>query len=153
VRPMLLGEAPSRSGDRYWRFPLSGTVARTLCKMADIPPEDEGSRYGVWTWALYDRFECVNVFERYAQATPWSAPRARERVASMEMPPVVVLLGRKVQAAFCLRPLDFFEWAHEGARSFVVIPHPSGLNRVLNDPEQRAMCGCVLNEASSLARL
>ena len=30
-----------------------------------IPPETEGSRYGRWTWALYERFDCVNALARY----------------------------------------------------------------------------------------
>ena len=32
--------------------------------LADIPPVEGGSRYGQWTWALYEHFECVNLIER-----------------------------------------------------------------------------------------
>lgn len=227
-RPILLGEAPSKAGDRYHHFPLSGRPARVLCELAGIPPQAEGSTYGRWTWALYDHFECSNVFDRYAQATPWSVPAARERAVELlnelrlrsvdpegeplAVPaPVLVCLGRKVQAAVFgaldgdARPVkarpggwggcfgDFGVWAspwhiytpvvrqvckhcHEARRfqpdqctvgvhghvyedrreerwapHVVTIPHPSGLNRLLNDEAQRARCGEVLRRALELA--
>jgi hypothetical protein len=42
TKPLLIGEAPSRSGDRYWMFQLSGAVAQTLCELAGIPPHPSG---------------------------------------------------------------------------------------------------------------
>jgi hypothetical protein len=42
--PLLVGEQPSRTGDRFHEFPLSGAVAQTLCQMAGIPPDSEGTR-------------------------------------------------------------------------------------------------------------
>lgn len=160
--PLLLGEAPSRGGDRYWMFPLSGRPARVLCTLAEIPPQDEGSTYGRWTWALYERFECRNLFERYAQAEPWSVVRAREAAGpiavALEGGRIVVCLGRRVHAAVCSAldlgpPLDPHEWvtvAPTGA-SVVAVPHPSGLNRVLNDPAEREALGATLRRALELA--
>lgn len=138
-RPILLGEAPSQRGDAYHHFPLSGPPARVLCQLAGIPPQPAGSTYGRWTWALYERFDCRNLIERYADATPWPTATARERarqlLAELEAenvkmttvssgmgteqeehyrqltgtplvqrmtiapPPVIVCLGRRVQAA------------------------------------------------------
>ena len=199
-RPVLLGEAPSKSGDRYSMFPLSGRPARVLCELAGIPPQPDGTTYGRWTWALYDHFDCRNVFERYAAATPWSAPRAREAVrpllaelrgveddhvppAADVAPAVIVCLGRRVQAAVFgaleFRIVrtgrwasgvfgDFGSWAapwhietpfvpagesepvHRWAPWVVTIPHPSGLNRQLNDESERAKCGEVLRRALEL---
>ena len=150
--PVLVGEAPSKSGDRYHMVPLSGAVAERLCGLAGIDPLVGESRYGRWTWALYERFECVNLFERYAEATPWSAPAARERaiVVHGEHAPgaIFVLLGRKVSAAFG-HDADFYEWVG----GTVSIPHPSGLNRLLNDPEQRERCGDALRHAMRLNHL
>lgn len=157
MRPLLLGEAPSRTGDRYHDFPLSGAVARTLCTLAGIPPVEGGTRYGRWTWALYDRFHCLNLFERYADATPWGAPAARERWERVRREQertegpwtVIVMLGRRVQAAVTpgIRGYDFHQWAHAPSCSFVTIPHPSGLNRLLNDPVERERCGDTLRAA------
>lgn len=189
--PLLVGEAPSKVGDRYHAFPLSGRPAEVLCKLAGIPPEPEGSRYGKWTWALYSKFTCRNVFERHADATPWRAPEARGRAIELltaEQPRVVVCLGRRVQAAV-YGALDFrtvkgkgSAWGglfgnygawvsphmrnpdvvqrdgsrvryHETAADpwLVTIPHPSGLNRLLNSPAHRAACGKILREALELA--
>jgi hypothetical protein len=175
--PLLIGEAPSRGGDRYHMFPLSGPPARVLCTLAGIPPQDEGTTYGKWTWALYERFECENLFERYAEAEPWSVPRARER-AALRKPDltgrVVLLLGRRVQAAFGVEG-DFHTWTTvvqaADLRSVApapgmcatvefsvaaiyrvaAIPHPSGLNRALNDPAERERCGATLRQAMELA--
>ena len=153
MRPLLLGEAPSRTGDRYHEFPLSGAVARTLCTLAGIPPIEGGTTYGRWTWALYDRFECLNLFQRYAEATPWSAPAARDRWRARldeEGPwPVVVMLGRKVQAAVTpgIKGYDFHQFAYAPFVAYVTIPHPSGLNRLLNDHAERERCGDTLRKA------
>lgn len=208
MKPVLLGEAPSKGGDRYHHFPLSGRPARVLCEAAGIPPQPEGSTYGRWTWALYEEFDCRNLIDRYAQASPWRVPYARERAAELladlkaealaqadkiaeevQAPPVVlVCLGRKVQAAIG-DALDFrsvrlrsrtndgwgADWAGglfgnygtwaapwhirtpiagqppEWAPWLVTIPHPSGLNRLLNDPNVRDRLGQVLREARDLA--
>jgi hypothetical protein len=252
-RPILLGEAPSKGGDRYHSFPLSGRPARVLCELAGIPPQPGGSTYGRWTWALYERFNCCNIIDRYADAVPWSASRARDRARALlndlearqiiaefvspgtgnvqeetyrhltgartvkrmtvEPFPVIVCLGRKVQSAV-FRAIDgdigraplatpgawggnFFgnygvwshPWnhrvpiarrvcnycgvpeSHEGpcftgythkfvpagepeqrwAPHVVTIPHPSGLNRLLNDEATRGRCGDVLRRALKLA--
>lgn len=159
---MLLGEAPSRAGDRFHMFPLSGRPARVLCELAGIPPISDGTTYGRWTWALYDRFDCTNVFERYAEATPWSAPRAaqalRDRVEVFYCR-TVVCLGRRPQKALydafrAGSPPDFHEVGSiAGGRGVllgldvVAIPHPSGLNRALNDPAERDRCGETLRAA------
>lgn len=168
-RPLLIGESPSASGDRFYMFPLSGQVAKTLCGLAGIAPIEGGTRYGRWTWALYDHFDCANVFARHRDATPWRAHEALlhfENIlaAGAKRPIVVVCLGRRVQRA----ALDYFgdhvtydgddfydwnigEWGGDLV-DFVAIPHPSGLNRTLNDAGQRELCGATLREALTRPR-
>lgn len=165
MRPLLVGEMPSRSGDRYWEFPMSGAVAKTLCQIACIPPQDEGSRYGVWTWALYDHFECVNAIERHQE---WEVRRAantliEEVKAEHE---VVVLLGRRAQDAYVLAhepaqsdvaELGFYQWIVDlnsptARREVAVIPHPSSRNRTYNDSLERMRAGVVLKQAIQMAR-
>jgi hypothetical protein len=176
IKPLLLGESPSKSGDRYHMFPLSGRVAKTLCELAGIPPQEDGSTYGRWTWALYEHFECANLFARYAHAIPWQGDLATVNFARLiwdarfdvdrdaterERPRTVVCLGRKVQAAaldwfdghLALGGDDFYDWnigerrTDRGLVDLVAIPHPSGLNRLLNDPAERERCGLTLREA------
>lgn len=153
--PLLLGESPSRSGDRFWRFPLSGAPARTMCRMAGWEPDGPESELGSWTWALYARFETRNLFPRWADAERWSAPGARERWTEIyaEGPwPAVVLLGRRVAAAVCDGP-PYHEWVVHQSLPMVVIPHPSGLNRLLNDPDERERCGATLRAAADPSML
>lgn len=168
MKALLVGEMPSRSGDRYHDFPLSGAVARTLCRMAGIPPDEESAGLAQWTWALYEHFDCVNAIERHG---PWDSQKAAEHLvevlarASSDYE-VVVLLGRRPQSAYCamqqpvrntfLAKLHFYEWrtdllAPTARREVVVIPHPSALNRVYNDPLSRESAGRVLREAMEKA--
>jgi uracil-DNA glycosylase len=169
--PIILGEAPSKSGDRYHAFPCSGAVAESLCKMAGIAPLAGESRYGQWTWALYDHFECENLIER------WPGPQGRgsafpldvARPLAVEILPrlegrVVVLLGSRLKSLFTI-VTENYVW-HERAVVYdghgvvrqascmvVAIPHPSGLNRALNDPAERERSGEVLREAMARARM
>jgi hypothetical protein len=165
VKPLLVGEMPSRSGDRYWEFPLSGAVAQAMCQMAGIPPQSEGSRYGRWTWALYDRFDCGNAIERY-QAWDVTAGASCLREGIQGDHEVVVLLGRRPQEAYVAMTepaespvdgADFYEWVVDpnsptGRREVVVIPHPSSLNRMYNSDGNRRRAGEVLREAMDKAR-
>lgn len=153
-RPLIVGESPSRSGDRFWRFPLSGSPARVLCECAGWEPHGPAEDLGSWTWALYARFVTVNVFERFRTATPWSMPRARDRAeaiwqtAVIERRRAVVLLGRRTAAAFDFAA-PFYEWRGTTPElpRIVVIPHPSGRNLLLNEPTTRERIGEVLRSA------
>lgn len=165
MKALLVGEMPSRAGDRFYSFPLSGAVAQTLCQMAGVPPQTEGTRYGRWTWALYEAFGCVNALKRHQ---PWSSEvaAARLRSAVEDDREVVVLLGRRPQEAYALmtepatssvNALEFYKWVVDGnsptgRRQVVVIPHPSSLNRTYNDPTERRRAGKILCEAMDKAR-
>lgn len=153
--PTLVGESPSRTGDRYHRFPLSGAPARTLCQCAGWPPDGPGTHLRDWTWALYARFTTVNVFPRYADATPWSAPAARERAAAIvyramqeEDQLTFVLLGRRVAAAFDMGDVEPYEIVERRSLAYVArlvaIPHPSGRNLLLNSSDERERIGATL---------
>jgi hypothetical protein len=133
-------------------FPLSGAPARVLCQLAGIPPQEGGSTGGRWTWALYDHFDAENLFRRYADATPWSLPKARNRARLCDTNEVNVLLGVKVIKAFDL-DVVYFEWTELPAGQLVVgIPHPSGLNRKLNNEQTRTLMGATLRDAMAKAR-
>jgi hypothetical protein len=165
--PVLLGEAPSKSGDRYWEFPLSGAVAQSLCAMAGIPPMAGGSRYGRWTWALYERFDCVNLIERWpgAQGQGSAFPLDVACEALVERTPeidgkVVVMLGARLPKVICpqLSPFYFYDWHNvtlprSGACTTICsIPHPSGLNRMYNGPVERKRAGVILQQAIGIAQ-
>jgi hypothetical protein len=154
VKPLLIGEAPSRTGDAFAMFPLSGRPAEVLCRAAGIPPQSEGTRYGRWTWALYERFTCVNLIKRYGQAYPWDASAARLRARALlagRSYPVVVGLGRRVGKALEVT-VGFGEWEERDGMLITTAPHPSGLSRAMNDPATRALLGGVLQDAQDRAR-
>ena len=82
------------------------------------------------------RFDRANVLDRGGR---WSAPEAREAAARKVFGRHrVVALGAKVAAALRLPTTPFVE--HEvplpgfGTRRVLVLPHPSGLCRVWNEP-------------------
>lgn len=154
MKPLILGESPSKTGDKFFMFPLSGAVAERICKLASIPPQEKGSRYGVWTWALYDLFDCDNVFERHYEAVPWVRPLARKNAREIcDGYEVVVALGRKVQEAIGMEDYDFHVWADQTKYGYksVAIPHPSGLNRVLNAEEERQKFGNSIQQALTIS--
>ena len=154
TRALLLGEAPSRHGDRYWQFPLSGRPAEVLCSLAGIDPDPDGTRYGRWYWPLREAFDVANVLERYPgpQGTGAAFPLAdaRAALARLELDgyPAVVCLGQRV-AAVVGAPNAWHEWSPDGR--LVTIPHPSGLNRLLNEPVQRSLCRVTLSLARAKA--
>lgn len=153
MRPLILGEAPSRAGDRYYRFPLSGAVGKRLCQFAGIEPEVEGSQYGRWYWALREQFDCLNAIERHEDAYPWRVERARRRWAAYVeengLPETVVCLGNRAAGTVATRLAitEWGEWVALAGTRAVKIPHPSGLNRLYNDEAMRALAGRVLREA------
>ncbi len=87
----------------------------------------------------------------------WSAPASRSRAASLRVTyvgRVLVLLGRKVQAAFGTPdtdPYTILPWGGAGpipgdGTRLVILPHPSGLCREWNVP------GALLRARGVLAR-
>jgi hypothetical protein len=158
TQALLLGEAPSRHGDRYHAFPLSGRPAQVLCELADIAPDPDprATRYGRWYWPLREAFDLENVLERYpgpASSGPGAAfplAAAREALARLDLDayPAVVCLGQRV-AGVVGAPNAWHQWSPD--RRLVTIPHPSGLNRLLNEPAQRNLCRLTLSLARAKA--
>jgi hypothetical protein len=160
VKPLLVGEMPSRASDRYYQFPLSGAVAQSLCQMAGISSQEDASRYSKWTWALYESFDAINAIERHG---PWDSALAGERLAEKieSDREVVVLLGRRAHSAYVrmtapaesnLTTLAWHEWgvdllAPTARREVVVVPYPSALSRIYNEAAPRRRTGRVLREA------
>lgn len=148
----MLGEAPSRSLAGRWSQPLYGPTARRVVTW--IPGttashfESDDTVYA----RLQEFFELRNAVQHYENAYPWT-PRttlgAQRRwnqylLGARNPPPAVVCLGRKAAAATSVAAhLDFFEWSD----GYVVIPHPSGLNRMYNSVEVRRQAERTVREA------
>lgn len=143
MRPLLVGEAPGRQtvGAR----PFTGRTGRRLERLAGVD-------------RLYDHFDVVNLLDRWpgpagvGSAWPMLEARVRAEVVKQQArvarrPRNVVLVGRRVAAAFGLRELDFLTWGFLGPRARVaVLPHPSGVSHWWNDPENVEAAAAFLRD-------
>jgi uracil-DNA glycosylase len=162
-RPLILGEAPSKSGDRYWQFPLSGAVGERLCTWAGLEPEPGGTRYGRFYWPLREAYELRNLIERWpgAQGNGAAFPMPAARAAWAELLPElegrhVVLLGARLAEVAELglsKPISRWgSWlSRPWCAAVAVIPHPSGLNRLYSEASTREAASECLRTARMLA--
>lgn len=157
MKPLLIGEAPGPNGDAG--RPLDGPPGRRLERFMglDVTPEDLGGAQ------LREMFDVRNLIERRMErpegqkGTEWpkeeAAKAARRLLLLMERDQSVVLLGKRVNAAFAaavggILPAEFWGVTHiKGGPVFFLIPHPSGIVRTWNDPVNRVRAGMVLWQA------
>lgn len=67
-------------------------------------------------------------------AGKWSMKEARDSAAKLRLSRIgIVALGSKVSRAFGLK-FEPFKLVESSGVFFAVLPHPSGLNRIWNDP-------------------
>jgi hypothetical protein len=162
MKPLLVGDHPTRAGDRYWTQPLSGVFARNLCRIAGWEGPSSRDVLSGWGDVLHSRFECINASQRFPHGG-MNIAMASGRLSQMITVEheIVVLLGRKVQEAYIgmtfpaespLDGADLYEWIVDsnsptGRREVVVLPAPAAIAKVKNDPEGRRVVGRILNEA------
>jgi hypothetical protein len=167
VKPLLVGNHPTRAGDHYWHRPLSGVFARTVCRIAGIEGPSSRDALSAWTDTLYDHFDCINAIHRYPHEG-WNRQLAASNLGLAIMPghEVVVLLGRKVQDAYAamtapaetpVEEADFYEWKTDptsptGRREVIVLPAPAVVQAAKSEPAARRVIGRILNEAMEKAR-
>lgn len=129
MKPLLIGEAPSKN--EPWPRPLEGRVGQRLARFAGISFEEYLERF--------DRVNLLDVrqdtkekgfeFDRYTATI-----NANNIMASLSNERVVVLLGKRVADA--VGAVGPYFWLHRLERGITlyVVPHPSGVNRLFNDP-------------------
>lgn len=124
MKTLLVGEAPARTtvGAR----PFTGRTGDRLAELAGLE-------------RLRDGFDAVNLLDRWpGPAGPKGSafPLALARPAAEALRPRirrrrVILVGRRVASAFRLASLPYLTWEGQVA----VLPHPSGVCRWWNEPE------------------
>lgn len=137
MKSLLVGETnPYGGADEFALYPSpSGCTGHRLCHLILQLDSDE----------YLERYDRANLC-----VGKWSLPQAREealRLSSKHQAGTIVLLGSKVCSGFGL-PFRPFETT-VGAR-FVVLPHPSGLNRMWGEAGAFDRARAVLREAGVL---
>ena len=149
-RVIIVGEAPNTGVlPNREEDVLAGAIGKRLAAWAGISFED-----------YLARTTRVNLFD--SKPKHWGKIRARRAADAIADELVgsdsVILLGSRVAEAFGLVDLPLYTWQAGYYRgsihgpTFVRLPHPSGLNRVLNDSRQRTLASMVMSEAMRLAR-
>ena len=140
VKPLLVGEANPYGGDpEFALYPSPARCAgHRLCHLVmQLDPDD-----------YLERFDRANLCP-----SRWSMRAARAGAASLRAEraaagAVVVLLGARVCSAFGVefRPFSLCFVAP----TLVVLPHPSGLSRLWNEPYSYERARDVLRAAGAL---
>jgi uracil-DNA glycosylase len=149
AKPIVIGEAPNRAAGADDTRPVQGRAARVLCELAGWEPADGAT--------LQKKFFAINVLGEWpgsaGKGSAWPVERARKNAATLCLTlngrRAAVLLGKRVAQAFGV-DAEYGEWREADDAvpiRHVVVPHPSGINRALNDPELRKRTGEVLREA------
>ncbi len=127
MKPLIIGEAPGKNGDAS--MPCEGRIGARLASCAGITFDE-----------YLDLFDRVNLLDEQPQDAPkgmaFNVKLAGKVAHQMEltMPrwPFILLLGKRVAAAFKFTSVNYFQQvAIDGIPTWVV-PHPSGVNRWWN---------------------
>ena len=130
-RILLIGQAPSRTSQG--KQPFSGKSGKRLAELAGISQKD-----------LRRYFKMVNVLDYWpgrggkgdAFPTGRQVPdRLRKMVASYA---ATIFVGRGVAARFKFNAPQYLTWyacSPRKSRTAAILPHPSGINRWYNDPQ------------------
>lgn len=143
---VIVGQQPASYEDEGNPLPVRpNSTGQRLCQMAGILPT-----------SFENAFIRMNVSPRY-EPDGFMPEYYRTDVENW-LPLLegkrVILLGPAVASAFAI-PRDQYDWAHwfDHPTEHVllsVIPHPSGLNRLYNNPELTSMVGSFLREAFNM---
>jgi uracil-DNA glycosylase len=131
---LFVGQAPSRRSDE----PLDGKTGAAIAKLLGIPHVE-----------FLARFQRLNLNRKLVgrsktgRADPYDRNEGELRAAGIAASetPRIVLLGRHVATSFGLTfdPLMIRREKNlaETINRYLILPHPSGLNRWWNDPRNR----------------
>jgi uracil-DNA glycosylase len=141
MKPAIVGEAPSMRTSR----PFAGRSGERLAELSGLASLE----------ALRDRFRLVNLLGHWpgpdasGKGSAFPMQEARSAAATLRLPSGSLLCGRRVAAAFGLAAAPYFAWCDVDGRRVAVIPHPSGVSRWWNDPENVARARAFLRAATA----
>lgn len=125
AEPVLVGEMNPYGGDPFFAL---------YCE----PPNSAGGRLQRRVLGL-PRWNYLEIKRRNLCTGKWSRPKARGAAAALtQLFPYpghkIVLLGSKVCDAFHVAYQPFSTAERGDIEYYVILPHPSGLNRLWNEP-------------------
>lgn len=137
---IVVGEAPSRTSDPHEPL-LGGRSGRLLAELAGLEPY----RFGCL-------LRCVNLLPVY----PGPDKVRQMRTAGAVLRPRLwgrraMLLGRTVARSVGCGDQPFLTWVDTGSFDAVVLPHPSGENRLWNDALRARVAGVLRAEVARAA--
>jgi hypothetical protein len=113
--------------------PFYGATGQKIAQLLDIEPWQS-------IFYLFDFKNLLNQWPGYRKISKGdNFPMSRAQEAAFQLAPqlrgrIVVMCGRLVEKAFGEPAVPFFTWV-PGDFKHAVIPHPSGMNRFWNIPE------------------
>jgi len=151
VRTILYGQAPSRRSGGKIAF-VGAPNGTLLAELAGVPAD-----------TFHELVDCRNLLTEYPgrsgpKGDDFPMAKARSAAAiergTWGAHDVVLFAGRSVASAFRFGTLDWFEWTRaQDGQLVVLIPHPSRVNHMWNDPAVHAAAARVLRDAIAGSRV
>jgi uracil-DNA glycosylase len=146
--PLIIGQAPARGNDGL--RPFAGQSGARLARLAGVGEDGD---------ALPAHFGLVNLLSRWPgkskKGDHFDLAQAKINAQDIALglgnraPSYILMMGRKVQASFDLKSLEYLRrykiHRPEFERHVVIaFPHPSGINTWWNDPDHVAAAEALL---------
>lgn len=143
MKPWIVGMIPSRGKKGIAMTAMGGLIARRLVEWSDLGLP-KGVYEASWYHILRAHFETINLNPFYRpEFSRGVAVKWRDYVLDQNRGEAIVLCGRVVAEVFGMEGDSFWVWRGNQ----VVVPHPSGRNRIYIDPMARQRTGQTLKEA------
>ena len=138
-KALLVGQVPSKRGNGQPAVSGGLGSAARLSKLIGMP--------------VLDAFDAVNLLDgwpgKQGKGDAFPAGAAKDKavdIAVYDRHQVLILMGRRVAAAFRVCDLDYFGTTLLWSKRVYLFPHPSGVNRWWNDEENVAEAGRFLRK-------
>lgn len=137
---LLIGQAPNRTGNP--KAILEGRLGRKIADLCGITFDEYVE--------LFDRINILDcwpgksgkgdVFPKAEAARQAMRIKIHERDC-------VVMLGQGVARSFGIKA-EFLRWTFLGSTRVLILPHPSGINRWYNDPQNTRKARKIMHRLS-----
>lgn len=133
---LFIGQGPAKDAEPY--RPLEGHNAEKLARLLGILPAHFVNRYA----RINLNSEWIG---KVGKGDVFDLAEGRRAAAVLLQGSWThyVLLGKQVAKSFDVRE-GFLETVHHGRKHFFILPHPSGINRWWNEPENVTSAGIEL---------